>query len=331
MRLIQLAGAGKRRCVCLVSDDKLQRINEQTSVYGLALAALASGVSLSQFIEQRLSDDSLDYEEIYQGRSEWRILPSVDHPQEPARCLVTGTGLTHKGSAEDRQAMHAADAAPTDSMRMFRWGLEGGRPAPGQVGVSPEWFYKGPGTILRGHGEPLHVPDYADDGGEEGELAGVYIIDDAGAPRRIGMTTGNEFSDHLFEKKNYLYLAASKLRNCSIGPELVLDPDYAAVEGEITIERQGKPFWAKSVLTGDEAMSHSLENMEHHHFKHDAHRRPGDLHIHFFGAAVLSFGQGVELAEGDVMQVRFAGFGRPLRNPITISGDAETLVKVNPL
>jgi hypothetical protein len=245
--------------------------------------------------------------------------------------MVSGTGLTHKGSAANRQAMHAADAAPTDSMRMFQWGLEGGRPAPGQVGVSPEWFYKGTGAILRAHGEPLEVPAYAEDGGEEGELAGVYLIDAAGAPRRLGMTIGNEFSDHRFEKKNYLYLAASKLRACSIGPELALDPDYSSAPGEVVIERDGATLWSKQILTGDAAMSHSLANMEHHHFKHDAHRRPGDVHIHFFGAAALSFGDGIELEDGDVMQVSFAGFGRPLRNPARISRSEETLVGVSPL
>ena len=42
----------------------------------------------------------------------------------------------------------------TDSMRMFRWGLEGGRPEAGSIGAAPEWFYKGTGTILRARGEP---------------------------------------------------------------------------------------------------------------------------------------------------------------------------------
>ena len=51
------------------------------------------------------------------------------------------------------------------------------------------------------------------------------------------MAAGNEFSDHQFEKKNYLYLASSKLRTCAIGPELVLDPDFDRVPGEVTIER----------------------------------------------------------------------------------------------
>jgi hypothetical protein len=331
MRLIQLINSYGERRVCLVADDRLRLIGEHDSVYALAQTALANEATLAATVNRYLTSDELDYDGIYAGRAEWRILPPIDHPDDPARCMVSGTGLTHRGSAANRNAMHATDAAPTDSMRMFQWGLEGGRPAPGEVGVSPEWFYKGPGTVLRGHGEALEVPDYAEDGGEEGELAGVYLIDAAGAPRRLGMTVGNEFSDHRFEKKNYLYLAASKLRTCAIGPELVVDPDYSSVPGDVVIERDGAPLWSKQILTGDEAMSHSLANMEHHHFKHAAHRRPGDIHIHFFGAAVLSFGEGIELQDGDIMQVSFAGFGRPLRNPVRLAQSDEKLVNVAPL
>jgi len=331
MRLIQLINSDGERRVCLVENDRLRLLGEHASVYALAQTALANEATLAETVNRHLTSDELGYDEIYVGRSAWRILPPIDHPDDPARCMVSGTGLTHKGSAANRQAMHAADAAPTDSMRMFQWGLEGGRPLPSEVGVSPEWFYKGTGAILRAHGEPLEVPAYAEDGGEEGELAGVYLIDAAGAPRRLGMTIGNEFSDHRFEKKNYLYLAASKLRTCAIGPELVVDPDYSSVPGEVAIERDGATLWSKPILTGDAAMSHSLANMEHHHFKHDAHRRPGDVHIHFFGAAALSFGDGIELNDGDVMQVSFAGFGRPLRNPTRISRSEETLVGVFPL
>ena len=331
MRLIQLINSYGERRVCLVEDDRLRLIGEHDSVYALAQTALANEATLAATVKRYLTSEELDYDEIYAGRAVWRILPPIDHPDEPARCVVSGTGLTHKGSAANRNAMHATDAAPTDSMRMFQWGLEGGRPAPGEVGVAPEWFYKGPGTILRAHGEALEVPDYAEDGGEEAELAGVYLIDAAGAPRRLGMTIGNEFSDHRFEKKNYLYLAASKLRTCAIGPELVVDPDYSSVPGEVVLERDGAPFWSKQILTGDAAMSHSLANMEHHHFKYAAHRRPGDVHIHFFGAAVLSFGAGIELADGDIMQVSFAGFGRPLRNPVRIAQAGEKLVSVAPL
>ena len=64
----------------------------------------------------------------------------------------------------------------TDSLRMFQAGVERGRPAPGEVGVAPEWFYKGVGTMLRGHDDALVVPRFAEGGGEEAEIAGVYVI-----------------------------------------------------------------------------------------------------------------------------------------------------------
>ena len=117
------------------------------------------------------------------------MLPPIDHPDEPSRCMISGTGLTHLGSARDRQSMHAvASDEMTDSMKMFHWGKEGGRPAPGKIGTPPEWFYKGTGTTLRAHGQPLEIPCYAEDGGEEAEIAGIYVIgpDEVAAPRGDG-------------------------------------------------------------------------------------------------------------------------------------------------
>jgi hypothetical protein len=304
MRLLQLTGPQGRR-LGVVDNEQVRLLRTYHSVHALASAALAASENLIRAAEQDLSSDALDYPEIYAGRSSWRILPSVDHPDEPARCMVSGTGLSHIRSAANRQAMHSAGEHITDSMRMYQWGLEGGRPAPGLPGVSPEWFYKGNGLTLRAHNQALEVPDYAHDGGAEPEVAGVYIVDAAGNPRRIGMTMGNEFSDHQFEKKNYLYLASSKLRACAIGPELSLDPVFDRVPGEVTIEREGANLWSKAIQTGEAVMCHSLANMEHHHF-----------------------GEGVQLADGDWVQIRFDGFGKPLRNPVSISGGAEALVVV---
>ncbi len=142
------------------------------------------------------------------------------------------------------------------------------------------------------------------------------------------MAAGNEFSDHVFEKKNYLYLASSKLRSCALGPELAIDPDFSLVRGEVAIERGGQTIWWKAIRSGESAMCHSLANMEHHHFKFEAHRRPGDLHVHFFGADAFSFGEGIRLADGDVMQVRWDGFGRPLRNPVRVLTRKDALVAV---
>jgi hypothetical protein len=184
---------------------------------------------------------------------------------------------------------------------------------------------------LRAHGEPLDVPGYAEDGGEEAELAGIYMIDTEGRPHRVGMAAGNEFSDHVFERTNYLNLAGSKLRSCSLGPELVIDPDFASVDGRVTIERGGREIWRKDITTGAAEMCHSLANIEHHHFKFEGHRRPGDVHVHFYGAHSLSFADEIRLADGDVMAIQFSGFGRPLRNPVRVSEKIRTPFTVVPI
>ena len=236
------------------------------------------------------------------------------------------------GSARDRASMHMAkEQELTDSMKMFNWGMEAGRPKAGEIGIAPEWFHKGYGAIVRAQGEPLLVPSYAEDGGEEAEIAVLYVIGPQGQPYRLGMAQGNEFSDHRFEKKNYLNLAGSKLRTCSIGPELVVDPDFRAVPGTVSITRGSKPLWSQSIASGEEEMSHSLRNLEHHHFKFELHRRPGDVHIHFLGAHSLSFGQGIELKDGDLMEVHFEGFGRPLRNSVKVIQEKDAAIGVIPL
>jgi hypothetical protein len=330
MRLVQLSGPLGRR-VAVVEEPQLRLLEGPPTVYDLASECLREGTSLASAIERHKSADLLDYDPIYRGESDWRLLPSADFPGEPSRCLVSGTGLTHQASAKNRDAMHAGTQAVTDSTRMYLSGVEGGKPAPGEAGISPEWFYKGSGAVLRAHGEPLVVPEFAEDGGEEPEVAGVYIVDLKGTPRRVGFTVGNEFSDHVFERKNYLYLAASKLRTCSIGPELVIDADFNLIPGEVAVERDGKTLWSHAIKTGEATMCHSLANIEHHHFKFDFHRSPGDLHIHFFGADAFSFGAGVQLQDGDVMQVRFDGFGRALRNPMTRVSVSTKAVEVKPI
>jgi hypothetical protein len=216
----------------------------------------------------------------------------------------------------------------TDSMRMYHLGVERGRPAPGETGAAPEWFYKGTGAILRGHGAALTVPHFAGDGGEEPEVAAVYVIDGEGAPRRVGMTTANEFSDHQTEKQNYLYLAHSKLRPCAIGPELVINADFSLVTGTVTIERGGSVLWSKAISTGDRQMCHSLANIEHHHFKYEPHRRAGDAHVHFLGAGAFSFGEGITLENGDEMVIEWNGYGRPLRNRIEVEKADQKAVQV---
>jgi hypothetical protein len=140
--------------------------------YTLVSATITSGERLPALANNHLSDEVLDYEQIYHGIADWKLLVPIDHPAEQARCLVSGTGLTHLGSARDRQSMHTAkEQEMSDSMRMFQWGMEEGRPSAGEIGIAPEWFYKGNGSMVHAHNESLLVPPYSEDGGEEAEIA----------------------------------------------------------------------------------------------------------------------------------------------------------------
>jgi hypothetical protein len=220
-----------------------------------------------------------------------------------------------------------ADPSPTDSMKMFLMGVQGGKPSPGQTGVQPEWFYKGDGSIIAAPGSPIHVPDFALDAGEEPELAGIYLIGADGSPMRLGYALGNEFSDHVTERGNYLWLAHSKLRQASLGPELLLGEAPADVRGHSRIRRGDEVLWEKPFLTGEANMSHSLANLEHHHFKYRLFRRPGDVHVHFFGTATLSFTDGIRTRPGDVFEIEAAPFRLPLHNPIERQNAEAVLIK----
>jgi hypothetical protein len=331
LRLVQLNHVAEGRRIAIVDGESLLVLTNFRSCYDLAQTALDRRIAVERFAGSLETEGSLRYDDVYSARSDWQLLVPFDNPTEPSRCLVSGTGLTHISSAETRQKMHGESEQVTDSIRMYRWGVEAGRPPAGSVGVAPEWFYKGSSSILRAAGAALTIPAFAEDGGEEAEIAGVYMIDAAGQPRRVGLSMGNEFSDHKTERRNYLYLAHSKLRECSLGPELVIGADFNFVPGTVQIERGGKIIWCKHISSGEQCMSHSLANIEHHHFKYPAHRCAGDVHIHFLGADAFSFGSGIELKDGDTVQISFDGFGRPLRNPIRVDTQLQAIIAVAPL
>ncbi len=331
-RLVQLIHPQRGRSVAVVQGASLILLPGVPSIYEMAFEATQKEKKIRDLIDSHLSNITLDYDAVYYGRHEWKLLPSFDYPHSHFGCLVSGTGLTHKNSALNRQMMHHfADDKPTDSLVMYQWGVEGGFPDKGEIGIQPEWFYKGSGAVLRAHGEPLEVPSFGNDGGEEPEIAGAYIVDEKGKPWRIGFTTGNEFSDHEMEKKNYLYLAPSKLRQCAIGPELVIDLEFKGFQGAVKVLRQNQVLWATEIESGEKNMAHSLENLEYHHFKYPGHRIPLQAHVHFFGADAFSFGKGVKLQHGDIMSVQWNGLGRALENPIHISKEGEKMVEITSL
>jgi len=217
--------------------------------------------------------------------------------------------------------------APTDSMKMFLMGVENGKPGAGETGVQPEWFYKGDGSTLVGTGEPLLSPAFALDAGEEPEIAGIYLIDAEGNPVRLGFALGNEFSDHVTERGNYLWLAHSKLRAAAIGPELLLGDLPQDIRGTSRILRDGATLWEKPFLSGEANMSHSVANLEHHHFKYGLFRRPGDIHVHFFGTATASFADGVATRPGDIFEIEADAFRLPLRNPLAVAAAQPVTVR----
>lgn len=333
MHLVQIKHPSHGRKVAFVDGDELIVLHYFQSVFGMANRAISGQTTLEALATKYRGENKLDYDPIYRGESDWKLLPPLDHPTDPMHCLISGTGLTHKASAENRERMHraAAQGNLTDSMKMYQWGEAGGKPPASEIGVQPEWFYKGNGSGLRAHGEPLDLPAYANDGGEEPEIAGLYIISDAGTVYRIGFTTGNEYSDHLMERKNYLYLAPSKLRTCSIGPELVVTSDFSDLSGRVAVYRADSEIWSTDIKSGEAHMAHSLANLEYHHFKYPNHRVPGQVHIHYFGTGAFSFGSGLVLTDGDVMEVSWKGMGRPLLNPLLAAEKPEKMIDIQNL
>lgn len=325
-RLLQHLAEDGTRSVILAEGDRAHFLNGVASTRELALAAISAGTTLLEAAHAAGLGDAVDpAAELEAGR----LLAPIDHP-DPAHLQLTGTGLTHLGSAEGRDKMHKAaqsGEALTDSMRIFLEGLEGGKPAAGETGCQPEWFYKGDGSQVAVPGAPLTMPSFAKDGGEEPELAGIYVIGNDGVPYRLGLCLANEFSDHVTERHNYLWLAHSKLRQAALGPELLLGTPPTHVGGTSRILRDGDVLWEKPFVSGEENMSHSLANLEHHHFKYDLFRRPGDVHVHFFGTATLSFSDGIETREGDVFEIEAAPFTLPLRSPLARAAEQDVTVK----
>lgn len=315
-RLIQFFTVGSTPAIGVVDGAVIKIIPNYSSLSQLSLDAIDQGVTLAKLAKDKAGAEIEDYATIV---SEGRIRPVVD-TEDYARITVSGTGLTHSGSAAARDSMHsvmkADESTLSDTMKIFRMGIEGGKPDAGEVGVQPEWFWKGDGSILRAAGQEMESPEFADDFGEEPEIAGIYQISPDGTPYRLGFALANEMSDHVMERENYLFLAHSKLRQCALGPELRTGPLPAHIEGKSRIYRDGKLLWEKPFLSGEDNMTHSISNLQHHHFKYPLFRHPGELHVHVFGTATLSFADGIRLQDGDVMEIDCPAFGRPLRNPV---------------
>lgn len=320
-RLVQYKSPDGTRRLILARNEAAHFLSGPATARELAGEAIAAGKSLLELARHCCSDESVDLAAEYDSGT---LLPAIDHA-DPAHLLMSGTGLTHLGSAEGRDKMHQSmteSANQTDSMKIFLEGVAGGKPLVGEIGQQPEWFFKGDGQSLVGPRDALVSPQFALDGSEEPELAGIYLIGPDGTPHRLGIALANEFSDHVTERHNYLWLAHSKLRPAALGAELLLGEVPMDIRGTSRILRDGTCIWEKPFLTGEDNMSHSLANLEAHHFKYAAFRRPGDIHVHFFGTATLSFADNVRTCEGDVFEISAPPFTLPLRNRHEVGAQA---------
>jgi hypothetical protein len=327
VRLAQIVDENGKRAMAVTARGESRLVKGARATLDLAREAIDSGLSLRKLVADRGVGKPVD---LHRALKERRVLAPIDH-KDPAHLFVTGTGLTHLGSAAGRDQMHKDLSDPsklTDSMRMFKLGLEGGKPGNGETGAQPEWFYKGDGSIIVAPESDLPSPAFALDGGEEPEIVGIYLVDGAGAPVRVGFALGNEFSDHVTERRNYLWLAHSKLRPASIGPELLVGDLPADVQGVSRIRRGKETIWERSFVSGEQNMAHSIANLEAHHFKYALFRRPGDVHVHFFGTATLSFSEGVRAQKGDIFEIVSETFGLPLRNRFGVEATAKAKVRV---
>lgn len=317
MRLIQFRDESNQAHVGLVNGEQIQVLKGVSSMYELVHTHFETGEPMEKLVHEMTGDAWEDYEHLLANN---RLDVPVSHP-DPYHTWVTGTGLTHLGSAASRDNMHQKlrQTDPdelTDSMKMFRMGLDGGKMQGKTPGVQPEWFYKGNGLMVVAPGQPLQSPAFALDAGEEPEVVGIYVNRPDGTPFRVGFAVGNEFSDHKMEKINYLYLAHSKLRQCSYGPEILIDELPKHLVGTCRIKDGARTLWEKEFLTGEANMSHNIQNLEHHHFKYELFRQPGDVHVHYFGTSVLSFADGITVEDGHLFEIEIPLLGKPLINPL---------------
>ena len=139
LRLLQYRGTGGERRVIAAKGGDAHFVRGATDVRSLALQAIEKGEGIADAVDRLGFEEAADLVGLLDTG---RLIAPIDHP-DAAHLHMTGTGLTHLGSAEGRDKMHKAAAAGetlTDSMRMFLEGVEGGKPAAGQEGQQPEWF-----------------------------------------------------------------------------------------------------------------------------------------------------------------------------------------------
>jgi hypothetical protein len=183
-----------------------------------------------------------------------------------------------------------------------------------------EWTYLGLGTSLRGHGDPVPIPEEQAVAQPIGDIAGLYIISPDGAPRRVGVATGTAFRGPGFP-----------VRSNVLGPELILDPAIASVEGSAALYRDDSRVWSQTLSSQGAPLLYALAAAEPDHFRYSDHHRPGDAHVHFIGARLFSARENAPLQDGDRCEVTWEGLGKPLIHSVKMDRYEERRLVASPL
>ncbi|NKC15666.1 MAG: FAH family protein [Gammaproteobacteria bacterium] len=308
LRLVQyLHEDGVRRVAIAKDRQTLLPIAVTDSVYGLAHRAVAEGKTLAALAEELATDGADDYQAAI---ASGRVLVPLDHPVDPAHCLVSGTGLTHIGIGAARQERLAQLRGPAPAHEPATSALQRSALAGGQ----PQWFYKGDGDALIATGEDVAHPAFGSDLSDEADIAALFIIDAQGRVWRVGYALANAFTDHVLDQQNPLLTGHAKLRACALGPELLTGGLPATVRGMARIQRAGQTLWKTAFICGQDALTHPIDELIAQHFKYRQFRRPGDVHVHLLGAAAQSFAAGIRTQADDCFAVESPDFGLALTN-----------------
>ncbi|WP_424968793.1 AraD1 family protein [Dinoroseobacter sp. S375] len=303
---------GSRVVTARRGEDAARILSGTTTLRDLALDAINAGRSLPDLITERMTSDTVSLED---ALAQGRIRVPIDHP-DPAHVLVAGSGLSHR-SWYEAQPDHGPDPEKwPDYYKILRLGDEGGRPAEGEIGAQPEWFYKGNGSILVRPGGAVEHPFYGVGPGEEAEIAGLYVVGADLKPYRIGFSLGNEFSDEEMYFRNVYHLAQSKRRQVSLGPEVLIGAPPSDLRAHIALRRGEDVIWDAHFGTGEDNMLHSFANIEAHTFKYRDGLSEGDVFVLYFGNAVMSTEEGQKIEDGDVFELRAEPFGLALINSV---------------
>jgi hypothetical protein len=212
-------------------------------------------------------------------------------------------------------------ATPWRFLASFDHSEESARCLVSAAGVGADgWTYLGHGSSLLGHGDRVPIPAETVPAHTVGDVAAVYIISLDGSPRRVGVTTGNSFCGPDFP-----------VRSNVLGPELILDPDVASVEGWAAVYRNGSGKWAQKFSSQGAPLQYALASLEPDHFRYSDHHRPGDAHVHFIGARLFPTRENALLADGDTCEVKWEGLGKPLIHSVRKDQVEERRLVASPL